>query len=163
MKRRQEAAEEAERQRLQAEQDARAAAEAEAAAARQSRDSHDAPGSPQRDSGNYRHITTHQYIIAKCTVYIKLWNMPPFASLQQTIYIHTTNNETKIWTSMGKTNTNPTKTMVYLTFSCCTRTIISHVVAVYSYSLKMQNQIQNSQHFSTHNINQNQIKNGYKM
>lgn len=54
MKRRQEAAEEAERQRLQAEQDARAAAEAQAEAARQSsRDSHDAPGSPQRESGNY--------------------------------------------------------------------------------------------------------------
>lgn len=55
MKRRQEAAEEAERQRLQAEQEARAAAEAQAEAARQaSRDSHDAPGSPQREhqSGN---------------------------------------------------------------------------------------------------------------
>lgn len=55
MKRRQEAAEEAERQRLQTEQEARAAAEAQAEAARQaSRDSHDAPGSPQREhqSGN---------------------------------------------------------------------------------------------------------------
>lgn len=50
MKRRQEAAEEAERQRLQAEAEARAAAEAEAEAARQAeaaaRDAADAPGSP---------------------------------------------------------------------------------------------------------------------
>jgi spectrin beta len=51
MKRRQEAAEEAERQRLQAEAEAKAAAEAEAEAARQaelaaSKDSADAPGSP---------------------------------------------------------------------------------------------------------------------
>lgn len=57
MKRRQEAAEEAERQRLQAEQEARAAAEAQAEAARQSsRDSHDAPGSPQREQGNYKSL-----------------------------------------------------------------------------------------------------------
>jgi hypothetical protein len=54
MKRRQEAAEEAERQRLQAEQEAKAAAEAEAEAARQaelaaSRDSADAPGSPRSE------------------------------------------------------------------------------------------------------------------
>lgn len=49
MKRRQEAAEEAERQRLQAEADAKAAAEAQAEAARQAeiaRDQADAPGSP---------------------------------------------------------------------------------------------------------------------
>lgn len=50
MKRRQEAAEEAERQRLQAQADARAAVEAEAEAARQAeaaaRDGTDAPGSP---------------------------------------------------------------------------------------------------------------------
>lgn len=72
MKRRQEAAEEAERQRLQAEQEARAAAEAEASAARQSRDSHDAPGSPQRDQGNYEAIRitpipyiTHPYCAKK--------------------------------------------------------------------------------------------------
>lgn len=54
MKRRQEAAEEAERQRLQAEQDARAAAEAQAEAARlaEAKDAHDAPGSPQREQGN---------------------------------------------------------------------------------------------------------------
>lgn len=66
MKRRQEAAEEAERQRLQAEQDARAALEAQAEAARQSsRDSHDAPGSPQRESGNYYilHINQSVHII----------------------------------------------------------------------------------------------------
>lgn len=54
MKRRQEAAEEAERQRLQAEADAKAAAEAEAEAARQaelaaSKDSADAPGSPRSE------------------------------------------------------------------------------------------------------------------
>ena len=58
MKRRQEAAEEAERQRLKAEEDARAAAEAEAEAKRQSEASQvDAPGSPQRerDAGNFRH------------------------------------------------------------------------------------------------------------
>jgi hypothetical protein len=65
MKRRQEAAEEAERQRLQAEQEAKAAAEAEAEAARQaelaaSRDSADAPGSPrsEQEAGKfykYRH------------------------------------------------------------------------------------------------------------
>lgn len=49
MKRRQEAAEEAERARHQADEDAKAAAEAEIEAARQAeqaRDSHDAPGSP---------------------------------------------------------------------------------------------------------------------
>lgn len=50
MKRRQEAAEEAERQRLRAEAEAKAAAEAEAEAARQAeaaaRDAADAPGSP---------------------------------------------------------------------------------------------------------------------
>ena len=64
MKRRQEAAEEAERQRLQAEADARAAAEAQAEAARQadaSRDSADAPGSPHsskdNEAGNYFIIT----------------------------------------------------------------------------------------------------------
>lgn len=53
MKRRQEAAEEAERQRLQAEQEARAAAEAQAEASRlaEAKDSHDAPGSPQREQG----------------------------------------------------------------------------------------------------------------
>lgn len=49
MKRRQEAAEEAERARQQADEDAKAAAEAEIEAVRQAelaRDSHDAPGSP---------------------------------------------------------------------------------------------------------------------
>lgn len=73
MKRRQEAAEEAERQRLQAEKDARAAAEAQAEAARQSsRDSHDAPGSPQRESGNYCIYThTTQFILLStyCIIY----------------------------------------------------------------------------------------------
>lgn len=64
MKRRQEAAEQAERQRLQAEQDARAAAEAQAEAARQSsRDSHDAPGSPQREQGNYKLSITSLFLI----------------------------------------------------------------------------------------------------
>lgn len=58
MKRRQEAAEEAERQRLQAEADARAAAEAEIEAARQAelsaRDTSDAPGSPAKEeAGEY--------------------------------------------------------------------------------------------------------------
>lgn len=61
MKRRQEAAEESERSRLQAEADAKAAAEAEANAARQAefsgRDSNDAPGSPhssrEHEAGMY--------------------------------------------------------------------------------------------------------------
>lgn len=61
MKRRQEAAEESERSRLQAEADAKAAAEAEINAARQAefsgRDSNDAPGSPhssrEHEAGMY--------------------------------------------------------------------------------------------------------------
>lgn len=61
MKRRQEAAEESERSRLQAEADAKAASEAEANAARQAefsgRDSNDAPGSPhssrEHEAGMY--------------------------------------------------------------------------------------------------------------
>lgn len=63
MKRRQEAAEEAERQRLQAEADAKAAAEAQAEAARQAeiaRDQADAPGSPtsgkDNEAGKYLHF-----------------------------------------------------------------------------------------------------------
>lgn len=63
MKRRQEAAEEEERKRVQAEQDARAAAEAQAEAARRSdaRDSHDAPGSPHRESGNVHFTISYAY------------------------------------------------------------------------------------------------------
>lgn len=72
MKRRQEAAEEAERQRLQAEAEARAAAEAEAEAARQAeaaaRDAADAPGSPhstkEQESGKLSHG-----IIIQCISY----------------------------------------------------------------------------------------------
>lgn len=55
IKRRQDAAEEAERKRLQQEQQQeRAAAEAQAEAARLAvaKDSHDAPGSPTREAGN---------------------------------------------------------------------------------------------------------------
>lgn len=53
IKRRQDAAEEAERKRLQQEQEERAAAEAQIEAARkaESKDSHDAPGSPAREAG----------------------------------------------------------------------------------------------------------------
>lgn len=81
MKRRQEAAEEAERQRLQAEADAKAAAEAEAEAARQAdasnRDSADAPGSPHssrdHEAGNYRiFIIPLTYSIIYYTVNIKV-------------------------------------------------------------------------------------------
>lgn len=55
IKRRQDAAEEAERKRLQQEQEERAAAEAQAEAARlaEARDSHDAPGSPAREAGKF--------------------------------------------------------------------------------------------------------------
>lgn len=64
MKRRQEAAEEAERQRKQAEADARAAEQAQAEAARQAeasaRDSADAPGSPhsgrEHEAGESRRV-----------------------------------------------------------------------------------------------------------
>lgn len=69
MKRRQEAAEEAERQRLQAEAEAKAAAEAEAEAARQAeaaaRDQADAPGSPhstkELESGKLRLLLMFWY------------------------------------------------------------------------------------------------------
>lgn len=67
MKRRQEAAEEAERQRLQAEADAKAVAEAEAEAARQAeaaaRDAADAPGSPakEHESGEFSKIVLHLF------------------------------------------------------------------------------------------------------
>lgn len=54
IKRRQDAAEEAERKRIQQEQEERAAAEAQAEAIRiaEQRDAHDAPGSPAREAGN---------------------------------------------------------------------------------------------------------------
>ena len=65
MKRRQEAAEEAERARHQAVEDAKAAAEAEIEASRQAemaRDSHDAPGSPhssrEHEAGKFLHLIT---------------------------------------------------------------------------------------------------------
>lgn len=73
MKRRQEAAEEAERQRLQFEADAKAAAEAQAEAARQAeaanRDSADAPGSPH---------SSREHEAGKCYLIVKLRPPPPF-------------------------------------------------------------------------------------
>lgn len=68
IKRRQDAAEEAERKRLQQEQDERAAAEAQAEAVRkaETRDSHDAPGSPKREAGNFEHnISTISHLCSK--------------------------------------------------------------------------------------------------
>lgn len=69
MKRRQEAADEAERQRVQAEADAKAAAEAAAEAARQAeasnRDSADAPGSPHssREHEAGKHIISLPFTV----------------------------------------------------------------------------------------------------
>lgn len=67
IKRRQDAAEEAERKRLQQEQEhERAAAEAQAEAVRlaEAKDSHDAPGSPAREAGknvSMHFLSTHFY------------------------------------------------------------------------------------------------------
>lgn len=86
MKRRQEAADEAERQRVQAEADAKAAAEAAAEAARQAeasnRDSADAPGSPHssREHEAGKHIISLPF------------NVYPFAQLVYIIGLRTTSS-----------------------------------------------------------------------
>lgn len=86
MKRRQEAADEAERQRVQAEADAKAAAEAAAEAARQAeasnRDSSDAPGSPhssrEHEAGKHTiSLPSSIHPLAHLVYIIGLRTLPP--------------------------------------------------------------------------------------